>query len=295
MQTAVLQHQQTATNGIQLHVVTAGPQDGPLVLLLHGFPEFWYGWRHQIPQLAAAGLRVWAPDLRGYGDSNKPPAIADYNVDTLAADVVGLIDAAGCERACIVGHDWGGVLAWWLGMHHAPRVDRLAILNAPHPAVMRATVRRSPSQWLRSSYMAFFQLPWLPEALASAWHWRSVEQAMQRSSRPGTFSPDDLARYREAWARPGAFTTMLNWYRALVHAPPRESFEVRVARPALLVWGVEDAFLQITMARESAAWCDDGRLELLEAGHWVQHEEAARVDALLAQFLAQAAREPPAG
>jgi pimeloyl-ACP methyl ester carboxylesterase len=288
MHTSAVHHARVSTNGIQLNVAMAGPEDGPLVILLHGFPEFWYGWKQQIPHLAAAGLRVWVPDQRGYGASDKPGRVEDYNLDALAADVLGLIDAAGAERACLVGHDWGGEVSWWTAMRHPERVERIVVMNAPHPEVMRSTLRRSPSQWIRSAYMLLFMVPRVPEALAGAGHWRALREAMQRTSRPGTFSPEDLERYREAWSAPGAFTAMLNWYRALPRGPAAQGMQSMVRCPALIIWGVEDAFLRVNMARESLAWCEHGRLELLEAGHWVQHEEAARINVLLEQWL----REP---
>src|SRR4051794_28893294 len=157
---ASLVHVNPTTNGVMLHAVAAGPGDGPLVILLHGFPEFWYGWRHQIEPLAAAGFRVLVPDQRGYNLSDKPKKIPAYNLDVLARDVVGLIDDAGAARACVVGHDWGGAVAWWLGVKHPERLAKLALLNIPHPLVMRRALRRSSEQRRKSSYMFSFQLPW---------------------------------------------------------------------------------------------------------------------------------------
>src|SRR5687768_9879381 len=150
--------------GVRIHAVAAGPADAPLVILLHGFPEFWYGWRHQIGPLAAVGLRVLAPDLRGYNLSSKPAGIAAYALDALADDVLGLADALGRRRFAVVGHDWGGALAWHLAGRDPERIERAAILNAPHPGTMRDYARAHPSQMAKSWYVAFFQLPALPEA-----------------------------------------------------------------------------------------------------------------------------------
>jgi pimeloyl-ACP methyl ester carboxylesterase len=197
-----VEHHQIPTNGIRLHVVQTGPVTGPLVLLLHGFPEFWYGWRHQLPSLAAAGYRVWAPDQRGYNKSDKPPGILAYRLEALAADVIGLIDAAGRERACLVGHDRGGVIAWWIAMHAPDRLQRMVVINAPHGAPMRRQLRRHTAQWLKSAYVGWFQLPWIPELAIRLGRWRLLVRALQRSSRPGTFTPTDLERYREAWSHP---------------------------------------------------------------------------------------------
>jgi pimeloyl-ACP methyl ester carboxylesterase len=183
-----LEHHRVATNGVQLHVVQCGPAAGPLVVLLHGFPEFWYGWRHQIAALAAAGFRVWVPDQRGYNLSDKPRPVRGYVVDELARDVVGLIDAAGHATAAVVGHDWGAAVAWHLAAQHPARVRRVAVLNVPHPQVMGPALLRKPGQLLRSWYVFFFQLPWLPEAVVGLRGWWLARQSLRRTSRPGTFS-----------------------------------------------------------------------------------------------------------
>lgn len=276
--------------GVRLHVVDAGPADGPLVILLHGFPEFWYGWRRQIGALAAAGFRVLAPDQRGYGMSDKPPGIDSYRTDRLAADVLALAGWAGRPTFSLVGHDWGGIVAWWVALTAPDRVARLAILNAPHPATVRGYALRHPTQAVRSWYALAFQLPWLPERLIRARGFRLAERALLGTSRPGTFDADDLALYREAWGRPGALTAMVNWYRALRRGlrPP----DRRVSPPTLILWGDRDRFLDRGLADAAAALCDDARLVHMErAGHWVQHEEAARVNRALADFLSAAARD----
>ena len=272
------------TNRITVHAVVAGPHDGPLVVLLHGFPEFWYGWRKQIAALAAAGYRVVAPDGRGYNLSEKPPGVRSYALDHLAADVVGLIAAQGRDRAIVVGHDWGAVVAWWVATRHPSWIARLAILNVPHPATMQPYLRRHPSQLLRSWYVFFFQLPWLPEAATRLGNWRAGVRALRDSSRPGTFSAAELERYREAWSQPGAFTAMVNWYRALVRYPPTFDSS-RVTPPTLILWGRHDAFLEPELAELSLDLCADGRLIMLETTHWVQHEAAERVNQELIAWL----------
>jgi len=260
--------------------VQTGPVTGPLVLLLHGFPEFWYGWRHQLPSLAAAGYRVWAPDQRGYNKSDKPPGILAYRLEALAADVIWLIDAAGRERACLVGHDRGGVIAWWIAMHAPNRLQRMVVINAPHSAAMRRQLRRHTAQWLKSAYFGWFQLPWIPELAIRLGRWRLFVRALQRSSRPGTFTPTDLERYREAWSHPQALRAMLNWYRALVRVPPRRPAPLPVTVPTLLLWGANDVFLGREMARGSIEQCEQGRLVMFEeATHWVHHEHPGRVNA----------------
>ncbi|MCC3158128.1 alpha/beta hydrolase [Hymenobacter sp. 15J16-1T3B] len=277
------------TNGLRLHVVQCGPLDGPLVVLLHGFPEFWYGWHRQIPALAAAGYRVWAPDQRGYNLSDKPRAVNAYAVEELVADVIGLLDAAGREQACVVGHDWGGIVAWHLAARHPARLRRVAILNVPHPTVFGRTLRRSGRQRRKSWYALFFQLPWLPEQLARLRNWWAGRKSLTSTSRRGTFSADDLRRYRLAWSQPGAMRSMINWYRAAARRGRSSTQLGRITVPLQLIWGRRDAFLEARMAEESQKYCDQGWLTYFDkATHWVQHEEGTRVNELLLEFFAEA-------
>ncbi len=278
--------------GVSLHAVRAGDPGGRPVILLHGFPEFWYGWRHQIGPLAAAGFNVVALDERGYNISDKPPHVRDYNLDLLAADVASVIAALGVERAAVVGHDWGGIVAWWLAVTRPERVSRLAILNAPHPAVMRRALRTDPLQIMRSWYAFLVQVPRLPEWSARWGNWRGVARALRGSSRPGTFTDEDLARYRKAWSQPGAYRAMVNWYRAAMRSPPVNPTDLRIHMPTLLLWGARDKFIRRKYAEQSAAMCDDGRLELFEtATHWVQHEEVGRVNDGLIEFFGKPAAQ----
>ncbi|SFD93174.1 alpha/beta fold hydrolase [Spirosoma endophyticum] len=279
-------HTFVKTNNIQLHVVQAGPADGPLVILLHGFPEFWYGWQHQIDTLAEAGFFVWAPDQRGYNLSDKPTGVDAYGIDTLAADVVGLIDAAGRQKAIVVGHDWGAAVAWWTAVTYPERVDRLVVMNVPHPIVMKKFASRDLGQMLRSWYIGFFQLPWLPETLSRLGNWAMLVRTLRKSSRPGTFSNADLQQYKAAWSQPGAFTAMVNWYRAALQKPPSRRSDIRITVPTLLIWGVRDQFLKREMAQLSIDLCDNGRIVFIEnATHWVQHEEAERVNELIKSIV----------
>ena len=274
-----------AANGIELVALVAGAADGPPVVLLHGFPEFAYGWRRQISARAAAGLRVIAPDQRGYNRSDKPEGIAAYRLDTLADDMVGLADTLGHQRFAVVGHDWGGVVAWHLAARSPERITQAAILNAPHPATLRRYMRRHPTQALKSWYLGFFQLPLVPErALAAGGFW-VLRRVLRRSARPGTFTGDDFRHYREAWGQPGALTAMLNWYRALpLHRPSASSARIRV--PVRVIWGDRDAFLDRGLAEAGAALCDNAEIiHLPDATHWLQHEEPETVNRLLLEFL----------
>src|SRR5271166_2946744 len=206
--------------GVRLHAVAAGPRDGPLVILLHGFPEFWYSWHKQIGPFAEAGFRVVAPDQRGYNLSSKPHQIADYAVGNLVADVIAIVDQLGQEKFYLVGHDWGAAVAWATALQYPLRLMKLAILNVPHPAVFMRTLRSNPRQMLRSWYMAFFQLPRIPEWRFASNNFAEGTKALVASSRPGTFTADDLEQYRKAWSNPGTVTAMINWYRAFFRAKP---------------------------------------------------------------------------
>jgi pimeloyl-ACP methyl ester carboxylesterase len=261
---------------------------GPLVVLLHGFPQFWWAWRWQIPALAAAGYRVVAPDLRGYNLSEKPARVAAYRIEQLMADVVGLVRHLGVEKAHVAGHDWGGVIAWWMGMLAPQHVDRLAILNAPHP---RAFARElmTPDQMLRSWYAAAFQLPILPEAAFRRGEFALIERIFQGEAvRPGAFTDQDIQLYREAAARPGAIKAMLDYYRAAArHSSPRSR---RIALPTLVIWGDRDPALSVRLTHGLEKWVPDIRVEHLpEASHWVMEEFPDRVNELLLGFLREGA------
>ena len=276
------------TNGIRLHVVQAGPPDGPPVILLHGFPEFWYGWHKQIPALTAAGYRVWAPDQRGYNLSDKPKKVNAYALDELAADVAGLIDATGHDKVFLVGHDWGAAVTWWTALKYPQKLKKIAVLNVPHPVVMGQTLRKNFKQLRKSWYIFFFQIPWLPETLAARNNWQAGLQLLKASGRSGTFSAADFEQYRQAWSQPGAYTAMVNWYRAMARHPSALRLpSPRITVPTLLIWGVHDVALSKTMAQPSIDLCDNGQLVFIEeATHWVQHDEPARVNQLLLDFLA---------
>jgi pimeloyl-ACP methyl ester carboxylesterase len=278
-------HREGVVNGVRLHWVEAG--SGPLVLLLHGFPEFWYSWRHQIPALAAAGFRVLAPDLRGYNLSGKPPGVASYRLETLTDDVAGLIAHAGAASAAVVGHDWGGGIAWTLAMRRPEVVRQLAVLNALHPAAFLRELRR-PAQLLRSWYMFFFQLPWLPELLLRACNYALLERTLRRDPvRPGAFTEDDIRRYKKALSKPGALTAGINYYRASFRQLRRMIRETPpIMVPTLLIWGERDRYLGPRLTEALERWVPGIRVERLpDASHWVQQDAPERVNALLVEFL----------
>jgi pimeloyl-ACP methyl ester carboxylesterase len=283
-----LRHRHLCVNGVTLHVVTAGPEGAPAVLLLHGFPELWAAWLPYVDALVEAGFGVIVPDQRGYGESEKPWAVGAYAIDELSRDVLGLLDALGVERAALVGHDWGAAVAWWTAMRAPERTRRLVAINVPHPMVLRTALARSPEQLGRSWYMFFFQLPYLPERLFGLEGGRRMLKLLRATGRPGTFGAEHEAALLEAWARPGAARGMLNWYRAaraMLAAEPPEDPRIRVR--TLILWGARDRMLGRELAEQSLALCDDGRLRWFEdATHWVTHEEVPAVTAELLAFLA---------
>jgi pimeloyl-ACP methyl ester carboxylesterase len=276
--------------GIRLHVRAAGPADGPVVVLLHGFPEFWMGWKKQIQPLARLGYRVIVPDQRGYGASSKPGAVSDYRIDRLAGDIIGLLDRLGAQQAFIAGHDWGAAVTWWLLTYYPERFKAAAILNVPHPKVMQRTLLSSPSQLLKSWYMFFFQLPWLPEWIVSRQDWSFAARSLVGSSRKGTFNRADLEEYKKAWSQPSAMRSMIHWYRAALRhpRPEREPASWKISVPVRLIWGEEDRFLSKSMAGPSLEYCERGDLVSLPGvSHWVQHEEPERVVELLAEWFGE--------
>jgi pimeloyl-ACP methyl ester carboxylesterase len=285
-QTAVVDHQTIGTNGVLLHVAVAGDSAAPPVILLHGFPEFWYGWRYQIPALASAGFRVLAPDQRGYNLSDKPDGLDAYQLDELAADVLGLIDSTGRDRVILVGHDWGAAVAWWAALHYPDRIEKLVILNVPHPAVMLDMLGKEPRQMLKSWYIGFFQIPRLPEVVLGFGGAYGLASMMLAASGRGSLNDADIARYIAAWTQPGALTAMLNWYRALARRRPVMPADRRIRVPTLILWGEQDIALVPELADASAALCDDVRvIRFPNASHFVQHDEPAAVNAAILEFL----------
>jgi pimeloyl-ACP methyl ester carboxylesterase len=281
-----LAHRYADLGDVRLHYVEAG--EGPLVLLLHGFPQYWYEWRHQIPALVEDGFRVVAPDMRGYNFSDKPPGVRAYRAELLARDVERLILACRERTATVVGHDWGAIVAWIAAMRHPGRVGRLAILNVPHPARFLDGLL-SPGQLLRSSYMFFFQIPRLPEEVIRAGDFALLRSTLRRGPvRPGVFTAEDIERYVGAMARPGALTATLNYYRALLRNPGEtRAILERIEAPVLVIWGERDRFLSRRLAEPSPLWVPNlQRVERLpDASHWVAEDFPREVNTLLLDFL----------
>jgi pimeloyl-ACP methyl ester carboxylesterase len=259
------------------------------MVLLHGFPEFWYGWRSQINALAAAGFRVVAPDMRGYNLSSRPADVADYDFEKLTGDVRDLVHERGAQSALLAGHDWGGSVAWATAMNHPEVVDRLAILNAAHPRKLSEGLHH-PGQLRKSWYFFFFALPDLPDAIVHANDWHFFRHFLH-DAHP-TFTTEEMDRYIEAWSQPGAVTGMINYYRSSVRTPAKKSEAAihPIKAPTLVIWGQRDAYLGRELAEPEH---DDvpglERVERLpDASHWVHHDDAERVNQLLINFFAPA-------
>jgi epoxide hydrolase 4 len=271
---------------IRLHLVLAGPPEGKPVLLLHGFPEFWHGWRHQIMALAAKGFRVIVPDQRGYNLSSAPKEVAPYGLEHLSQDVIHILDHFSIEKVFLAGHDWGAAVAWTVAILYPQRVDKLAILNVPHPAVMMRTLRTSPRQMLKSWYIAFFQIPGLADWLMSRNNFAGMIGMLKKSGKPGTFSAEDLDEYRKAYANSGGLNGMINWYRAMARFHLSMPRNPRLEMPVRILWGKQDLALGAEMARASLKYCENGELHYFEnATHWVQHDEAQAINKNLIEFF----------
>jgi pimeloyl-ACP methyl ester carboxylesterase len=268
---SMIEHRFVEANGIRFHVALAG--HGPLVLLLHGFPECWYSWRLLLPVLAQAGYRAAAPDLRGYNLTDKPQG--GYDIETLVEDVVSLARQLGDGRPVhVVGHDWGGIIAWQAAWRHPEALRSLTVMNAPHPTAFARYVRRRPRQLLKSSYMLLFQAPGIPEWLLARARAQAVASAFRRSAhRHDVFSDADLEVYREAALRPGAATAALNYYRQAIRQGSRALPTTRIRVPTLLLWGMDDPVLEWGSNADLGAWVENLRVrQIRDCGHWTQQE-----------------------
>ena len=284
------QHGFAHINGVRLHYVTQG--EGKLLVLLHGFPEFWYSWRQQIPQLAKH-FKVVAPDLRGYNESEKPVGVANYRIDTLTADVMGLIRAFGEEKAIIVGHDWGGGIAWAFAADYPQATEKLIVMNCPHPTPFQKHLRTNRRQLRRSWYMFFFQIPWLPELGLRLTAKRFMEQAFRGMAiRKEAFPDEELRYYVEAIRKPGAARAAINYYRAAFRESVRKGERqfAKITCPTLLIWGEEDIALGKELTYDMEQYFTD-RFEIKyipQCSHWVQQEQPELVNQYMVEFLSDA-------
>jgi len=298
-------HETVRVNGIDMHYVTVDPDPeavdhptgaAPLVVLLHGFPEYWYAWRHQLTPLAEAGYRVVAPDLRGYNRSSQPEGVDSYRMAELVGDVRGLIEHWKAPDATVVGHDWGGMIGWELAIREPELVRQLVICNAPHPELFQETLLRSPEQLLRSSYAGAFQLPWLPEKLLAANDYELLTKAFDDAVSPDAFTEADIQRYKDAFERSGSLSGPLNYYRAMARENAGEQLQSLVSGtsetegivevPTLVIWGEQDTALGIELLDGLEHWVPDSRVvRLPDASHWVLADKPNRVTEEILSFL----------
>ncbi len=279
-------------DGIRLHVRQAGL--GPPVILLHGFPEDARTWKHQIPALVDAGFSILAPDLRGYGRSDRPTARGAYHMKHLVADVARLVRATGHERAHVVGHDWGGVLSWAFAGSHPELVDKLVILNAPHIEILTRRLRRPSRQWLRSWYTLLFRTPWLAERVLSMGDYRVIRGLFRDRPTLPAFTAEDINGYIATLAQPGALTAALRWYRDNAAADAVQLSEsARVAGPTLVIWGEQDTTLGLELLDGLERVAPKVRVHRVpRASHWVQNEAPDEVNRVMIEFLSSRPHQP---
>ena len=267
-------------NGLRFEVEETGGGDH-LALCLHGFPEHLVSWRNQVPVLAELGYRVWAVNQRGYGRSSRPAGVAAYALRHLVADVAGLIDASGARQVTLIGHDWGAMVAWCFAAGQVRPLDRLVIMNVPHPLCFRAALKHW-RQRRKSWYIGLFQLPILPEQLLAV----GGGQAVRRMFRGLPIPPSVVDVYAHQIAEPGAATAMLNWYRAMRLGQDQAKLDTRIEVPTLVIWGENDVALDVICLEGTGRYVSDLRTERLPGvSHWVQQDAPERVNALLREFL----------
>ena len=277
------QHEYITTNGVKLHYVTQG--EGPLMLMLHGFPEFWYSWRHQIPEFAK-DFKVVALDLRGYNDSDKPANQSAYVMAEFIRDIEGVIKGLGYDKCVLVGHDWGGAIAWNFAYAHPEMVERLIVLNLPHPAKFAEGIR-TPQQLMRSSYMFLFQLPLLPELLIQSADYQAIETALKGMAvNKSAITREDLEAYKDAAAKRGAMTAMLNYYRNIFQQRMVNGDWSILEVPTLMIWGEKDTALGKELTYGTEAYVRNFQIKYIaDASHWVQQEQPQLVNQYMREFL----------
>jgi pimeloyl-ACP methyl ester carboxylesterase len=278
--------QYATVNGVKLHYVTAGT--GKLLILLHGFPEFWYGWKNQIPYLSNY-FRVVASDMRGYNLSDKPSGVQHYRADIIAADIKALISELGETQAYIVGHDWGGAIAWTLAAKHPQVVEKLIILNMPHPLEMKKQLLHfNWAQWKKSWYIFFFQLPALPERYLKKNLSLFFKKALYGwATRKAAFSDADIEQYVKAYQQPHAIKSAINYYRAALRYAHKNLIPDKpLTMPVFMLWGEQDRALGKELTYNTPHYCEQLRLQYLpDASHWIQHDCPELVNGYILEFL----------
>lgn len=291
----MLRHEHADLNGLHLHYTASG--EGKLIMFAHGFPEFWYGWKDQLNEFGRDYLAV-APDLRGYNLSSKPPDVAQYEVKNLVEDLRALAQHLGRNRFILTGHDWGGIVAWAYALIHPEEIEKLVIINAPHPAAFARELRESPAQQAASLYMLMLRSPQAERILSANNYQVLVETVLEEGLKLGYFTEEDRRAYLEAWSMPGALTGGLNYYRAARAGPPQAegdfatrnlaldfaSFTVRV--PTLVIWGEQDRYLLTGNLEGLERYVPDLTIRRVPDGsHWVIHEKPALVNTFIREFI----------
>jgi epoxide hydrolase 4 len=289
----MLTHQYADVNGVRLHYVRAG--EGKLILFLHGFPEFWYAWKDQLAEFGRDHLAV-APDMRGYNLSSKPADVEQYQMSYLVEDIGALVKHLGRKRLVLVGHDWGGVVAWFFAIQQPEYVEKLVVINAPHPGVFQRELSENPAQQQASQYMLFFRSPEAEQALSADNYSALVNGVLGEGLKQGAFTEEDRAAYLAAWSQPGALTGGLNYYRAARVGPPTPDesptplaapgASLTVKAPTLVIWGEQDPFLLTGNLEGLAPFIPDLQIRRIPDGsHWVVHEQPGVVNAAIREFV----------
>lgn len=281
-------------SGLNMQVARAGQgADKPLIVMLHGFPECWYSWRHQL-RFLAPHFECVAPDLRGYGETDAPVGVESYSLDKLIGDVAELIEACGRQRAIIMAHDWGGAIAWATALQRPELVEKLVVMNCPHLKIFRENLLGNPRQILKSWYILFFQIPGLPEALIRARDFATLKRMLRGSAiQKSAFSDDDLRHYRAAFRNPYSITAAINYYRALFrenlrHRRGPEWIDRKIIAPTMVIWGEQDVALrkELTFGMKELFQASFEIHYVPDSGHWVQQEKPQQVNDFLSKFLA---------
>ncbi|MFN8672825.1 MAG: alpha/beta hydrolase [Candidatus Sericytochromatia bacterium] len=279
----IWKHEYIKANGINFHYVTAG--EGPLLILLHGFPENWSTWREQINFLAEK-YKVVALDMRGYNLSDKPLKVEDYKLDILTEDIKEVIKAFNYDKATLVAHDWGGAVAWAFAANYSEMLEKLVILNSPHPMTFMKSISSS-NQIFHSWYMFFFQIPWLPEWGFSYNDFdNSLDSLRKTATYPDkAFNKEDLYYLYHGHKEKNALTCMINYYRAIFKYPSK-NMSKKITTPTLLIWGEKDKFLTKNSIKGIAEYVLDIQIKFFpDASHWVHKDEPELVNKALAEFL----------
>jgi len=290
---AMLEHKYADVNGVRLHYVTAGK--GKLIMFVHGFPEFWYEWKNQLVEFGQ-NYQAVAPDMRGYNLSSKPAEVDQYQVKYMVEDIRALAEKLGHKKFILVAHDWGGAIAWAFGIAHPECLEKLVIINAPHPGVFQRELRDNPAQQKASGYMLMFRSPQAEQTLSANNYALLVQVVLGEGLKNGVFNEDDKKAYIEAWSQPGALTGGLNYYRAARVGPPSEgdksegfatglpSLDVKV--PTLVVWGEKDTALLTGNLEGLDKYVPNLTIKRIPDGtHWVIHEKPALVNGYIREFI----------